>query len=139
MGDHAENITEQVVRMLRENLNNIVSVSLTAGQGLFNMMMSFIFSVYLLLSKRNLIKAFHRLLRALLPRARYSSMVLFLTRCNHILVNYVIYTLLDVVIVGIINAVFMVILQMEYVGLISIVVAIAYLIPPFGAFFGILP
>ena len=131
-------ITEQLMNVLRDNLNNIVSVSMSAGQSVFNLIISCIFSVYLLLSKKSLLRGFHRLFRALLPETSYQSMVRFLTRCNDILINYVIYSLLDVILVGIINAVFMFIMQMEYVGLISIVVAIFYLIPPFGAVIGYL-
>ena len=49
-------------------------------------------------------------------------MILFIARCDKILIDYIIASLADALIIGSLNALFMSITGMEYVGLISVVV-----------------
>jgi len=60
----------------------------------------------------------------------------FIRRCNFILNRYMVFTLLDAMIIGAINAIAMLVLRMPYVGLISAIVAITNLIPTFGPVIG---
>ena len=60
----------------------------------------------------------------------------FIRRCNFILNRYMVFTLLDAMIIGAINAIAMLVLRMPYVGLISVIVAITNLIPTFGPVIG---
>lgn len=57
-------------------------------------------------------------------------------RCDTILMNFLVQSLLDSTIVGVANAVFMLICRMQYVGLVSVVVAVTNLIPNFGPTIG---
>ena len=66
----------------------------------------------------------------------YDDSVEFLSRCNAILNRYVICDLLDGLIVGVANAVFMAVCGMQYIGLVSVVVGVANLIPTFGPLVG---
>jgi len=59
-----------------------------------------------------------------------------MSRCNNILVRYIVFSLLDGVIVGGANAVFMAICGMQYVGLVSVVCGVTNLIPSFGPVIG---
>ena len=59
-----------------------------------------------------------------------------MTRCNNILVRYIVFSLLDGAIVGGANAVFMAICGMQYVGLVSVVCGVTNLIPSFGPVIG---
>jgi len=60
----------------------------------------------------------------------------FLSRCNDILVRYIVFSLIDAVIVGGATAVFMALTKMQYVGLIAVVCGVTNLIPSFGPIIG---
>ena len=60
----------------------------------------------------------------------------FARRCNFILNRYLVFTLLDALIVGAINAIIMLALRMPYVGMISAIAGITNLIPTFGPVIG---
>ena len=59
-----------------------------------------------------------------------------LRRCHGILKRYIVFNLLDSLIVGSANAIFMAIVGMPYVGLVSFVVAVINLLPTFGPVIG---
>ncbi len=66
----------------------------------------------------------------------YESVVKFLDRCNRILVQYISYSLLDAAIIGLTNSIFMTCLGMQYIGLVSLTVAVMNLVPTFGPLVG---
>lgn len=75
-------------------------------------------------------------MNALMQEKRVSSITVFFSRCDTILIRYIVFTLFDAAIVGIVNALFMLIMNMQYVGLVSVVVAVTNMIPTFGPVIG---
>jgi len=137
LADSSEALLEAVVKYLSENTGKIISASTEAGKGIFNFVIAFIMSVYLLLEKSNLKKGAHRLMNAVFARQkRHDFVIAVLRKCNIILNRYVVFNLVDSIIVGVANAIFMAICGMEYVGLISFLVAVANLVPTFGPLVG---
>ena len=131
-----EDVISVIMNYLSDNLKNILSISMAAGRSLINWMLALILSVYLLAAKDRLVKGLKRFLYACVPEHRQKKVGEFLTRCNAILGRYVAFSVLESVIIGVANAVFMNLLGMQYTGLISIVVAVFNLIPTFGPFIG---
>ena len=125
-----------LLRIARDNMQNILSVSVIAGKGLMMWGLAFMLSVYLLASKESLKNGTKRFLQALLPEKRYQVAMGFLTRCNSILQRYIVFSILDAIIIGGANAVFMSCTGMQYVGLVSLVVGVTNLIPTFGPIIG---
>ena len=76
------------------------------------------------------------LLSALLMDNKLNSVLFFIRRCNFILNRYLVFTLLDSLIVGVANALIMLLLRMPYVGMISVIAGITNLIPTFGPVIG---
>ena len=134
--DSPGDILKSISTYLMNHLKSILSSSASAGRQLFQWIIGFMLSMYLLASKRSLRTGTGRLMRAMLGSARYAGATAFLRRCNAILSRYIVYNLLDSFIVGIVNAIFMLIAGMPYVGLVSFVVAITNLIPTFGPIVG---
>ena len=130
------NFVSRVASYFMNNLSNILNVSAAAGREIVTWAIAFILSVYLLASKASLKRGAIALLRALLPERRYVPFVTFLSRCDKILVRYVIFSLLDALIIGAANAIFMVCCRMQYIGLVSLVVGVTNLIPTFGPLIG---
>ncbi len=121
---------------LTENLEGILAASASAGSLVLNCLIAFILSIYLLAGKVGLKAGFKRFLKALFPGERYESVCNFLRRCDAICTCYIVYNLIDCLIVGTVNAIFMVIMGMQYVGLVSFIVAAMNLIPTFGPLIG---
>lgn len=134
--DSSENILQSVVTFISDNSKRIISVSTTAGKGVFNWVIAFILSVYLLSAKNGLTTGTKRLMSALLRPDHCEAVIRFFRRCEAILNRYVVYNLLDSLIVGVANMLFMTVMRMQYGGLVSVVAAVTNLVPTFGPFIG---
>ncbi len=132
----SENIINTIVDYIMENSSKIINISTNAGKSVVNWVIAFILSIYLLGAKNKLKAGVKRLLKALLSPKHYKSASTFLSHCNGILNRYVIFDLIDGLIVGTINAIFMAILGMQYSGLVSVVVGVTNLVPTFGPLVG---
>lgn len=77
-----------------------------------------------------------RFLKAALDESRYENTRTFLLRCNLILNRYIVFNILDALLVGVVNAIFMFIMGFPYAGLLSVVVGVTNLVPTFGPFVG---
>ena len=137
LADSSEALLEAIVKYLSENTGKIISASTVSGKSIFNFVIAFIMSVYLLLEKKNLKAGMHRLMRAVFIREkRHDFVIAVIRKCNVILNRYVVFNLIDSIIVGVANAIFMAICGMEYIGLVSFLVAAANLVPTFGPLVG---
>ena len=131
-----ENLVRTAGTYLTDNLSSILSTTVGAGRGVVTFALGFILSVYLLAEKSSLKSGSKRFLMALMGDARFTDFSVFLRHCDAILNRYIVFNIIDCLIVGVLNAVFMLIVRMPYVGLVSFVVALTNLIPTFGPIIG---
>ena len=136
LAEYFSNFNEQLVDYLGQNAEAILNASAAAGKTLVKWAIAFILSIYMLMAKDPMKKGAKRLLHALLPERSYNSTISYLKRCDKILVDYIVFSLLDSLIVGVVNAIFMTLAGMEYVGIVSMLVAVTNLIPNFGPLIG---
>ena len=136
--DSSEALIETVTDFVKQNLSKILSASASVGKGAIQFLVGFLLSIYLLGDKSRLKNGGQRLLTAALGGAKYEKLAKVLRRCHSILNRYIVFNLLDSLIVGSANALFMAIVGMPYVGLVSFVVAVFNLLPTFGPVFGAL-
>ena len=68
--------------------------------------------------------------------AQHKKIFSFLKSCNDIMVKYIIAELVEALMVGFANLIFMLIMGMPYAVLVSVVVGITNMIPTFGPIFG---
>ncbi|MBQ1366728.1 MAG: AI-2E family transporter [Firmicutes bacterium] len=129
-------IINRLISLVTDNLNNILSALAITGKSLVTTFISLILSIYLLAAKRELKASGLRLYRALVPIRHQEGILVFIKRCDAILVRYITFTLLDSLIVGTANMFFMLAFNMQYIGLVSMVVALTNLIPTFGPVIG---
>ena len=134
-----EEIFTTVTNWLVNNIENIIGVSYKVGSGVFNGAIAIIFSVYVLLDKSDLKRLARRLAAALLPEKPLARCGEIIRRSNSIFLSYIGGTLLDSLIVGVANYLFMLIMGMPYSLLITAIVAVTNLIPTFGPFIGAVP
>jgi predicted PurR-regulated permease PerM len=120
-----------------ENMGNVANAFASAGKGLFQWLIAFIIAIYLLGEKAKLKSGFARLLRALVGTQRYQPVSTFLKKCDSICNSYIVYNIIDSLLVGGANAIFMMLFGMQYMGLISSVVGLTNLVPTFGPMVGL--
>ena len=129
-------LLKKLLEMLSKNMDSIISGTASVGKSLFNWVIAFILSIYVIGEKENLRNGLKRLFAALIPNARFDRFSDVIRKCDVILEQYVTHNFLDSLIVGIANAIFMLICRMPYVGLVTVVVALTNLIPTFGPIIG---
>ncbi len=127
---------EMTADYISENLSSIMNMTINIGNAMVNFVIGFIIALYLLLGKDSLVKGINEFRLALLGEEKYETHTSFWKRCHEILISYIGCDLLDGVVVGIVNAIIMMILRMPYIPLISVIVAVTNLLPTFGPVFG---
>lgn len=131
-----EELLNTLANVLRENTDVVLHTSTLAGKSIIQWSIAILLSIYLLFEKEHLKVGSKRLLSAILSPAQYETALSFLRRCDSILNRYVVYNLLDSLIIGGANALFMTVMGIPYTGLVSFVVAVFNLIPTFGPLIG---
>lgn len=134
--DSISSAVQNLTSLLGANANRILSTSFSVGMGVFNFIVAFVLAFYFLFDKFPFQQNNHRFFRAVLSPKVFDNAVQFLSQCNAIIMRYIISELLDALIVGVSNMVFMMIMKMPYVALISVVVGVTNLAPTFGPIVG---
>ena len=129
-------VVGKIANYIQKNLGNIVSAGSKAGKGVANWVIALFLSVYLLAAKDSLKLGVRRLARATMSKRSYTQAGSFLRRCDAILSRYITFSLIDAIIIGVANVIFMWIFGMQYAGLVSVVMALTNLIPTFGPIIG---
>ena len=131
-----ESLMQNLGSFAQENFDSILGAGITAGKSLVGIGIAIILSFYLLVEKHKLKAGVLRLMRACMSPEFYDSVMVFLRRSDVICNRYIVFNLLDSLIIGIICAVVMTVAGMPYVGLVSFAVGVTNLIPTFGPVIG---
>ncbi|MDO4803725.1 MAG: AI-2E family transporter [Lachnospiraceae bacterium] len=134
--EYGQEVLDSVLNFLPNSINTIMTTSHSMGSAFVNLIISFILAIYFLNGKEKIMNEVQRLRHAMYDDETYESRTKFFRRCNEILLKFVIYDLLDALIVGVTNAVFMMLTGMSYVSLISVIVGVLNLLPTFGPVIG---
>ena len=127
---------EDSTKTIMESASTVLSKSMSAGRGIARWLIAFMLAIYLLLAKGSLTKGAGRLIKAIFGEEKYAESTIFLTKSNDVFKRYIVFNLIDSAIIGALNFIFMMIMGMEYAGLITFVVALTNLIPTFGPLIG---
>lgn len=138
---------EGLIRFIVDNIGTLSGSTLDFGRGIMNFSvdilirfmngaLAFILSIYFLLGKNGIIQNGKRLFQAAMSDARYARFYGFVKHCNEILIRYILFDLVDGLIVGVANWIFMILVGMPYAVLISVVVGVTNLAPTFGPIVG---
>lgn len=125
-----------LVNNLSRDLSSVLDTTKSIGATVVNIVIGIILAVYFMFGKKFLLKGLQRLRRALLTPESYKRRTHFWNRCHEIFTQYIGCNILDAMIIGVSNAIFMIILGMPYVPLVSFVVGVCNLIPTFGPIIG---
>ncbi len=121
---------------LPEYLTKILSLTTGVGGSLVNVAMGVILADYFLLDKARIVGGMKHLFKLIIKPANYVSIGAFLDKCHSIMVRYIVCELLEALIVGGVNMIFMLIMRMPYAMLVSVIVGVTNMIPTFGPIIG---
>lgn len=136
LSNYMTEIVNFVTGFFNDNLSVILKTSYRFGANVINIIISFFIAIYIMAGKDHLIQGTKNLLWVSMSDERYQQLMSFLSRCHKILIRFIICDIIDGIIVGILNGVFMSIIGMHYIQLISVVVGVTNLAPTFGPIVG---
>lgn len=122
------------------NFNKIMEYAKGAiglATGVFDVFVSIIVSVYVLIERRQILKFLKELASATLAPKMYENVGKYFSRSNEIFFKFLSSQLLDAVVVGFITSIAMWMLNVKYAALLGFMIGISNLIPYFGAIIGI--
>ncbi|MDO5122294.1 MAG: AI-2E family transporter, partial [Erysipelotrichaceae bacterium] len=125
-----------IVDYIKDNASQIVNTTINIGNAIVNIVIGLIIALYLLLDKKRIMGSVAEFRQALLSQETFIKHNAFLLRYHEILISYIGCNLLDGLIVGVINAIVMMMLGMPYIALVSVVVGVTNLLPTFGPIIG---
>lgn len=132
----SETVLDSMSEFVTNNLQSIADTSVTIGSGFANFIIAFVLAIYYMMDKDRLQMMGKRIVITLFHEKRYTYIYDTVKRADKILLQYIKGNLLEALLVGIANAVFMLIAQLPYVLLISIVIGITNIAPTFGPIVG---
>ncbi|MBQ6366366.1 MAG: AI-2E family transporter [Oscillospiraceae bacterium] len=132
----SQNALGTITGFVRENAGRILNIAANQGKGILSTVIALILAVYLLIDKKRVMSGWWHLVNVFFSREATTEIMDFSLRCDTILMSFLGQSLLDSLIVGSVNAIFMLICRMEYIGLVSVAVAVTNLIPNFGPIIG---
>lgn len=129
-------VNGKITEYINNNFSNIVVMSTTIGRRILNFLIGIIFAFYFLIGKMKLVSILATFAKLVTPDRYHSHMNGIWRQFNSIFSRYIVFTLLESLTVGLLNAAFMLITGTPYVVLISVVVGVTNLAPTFGPIFG---
>ena len=117
-------------------LDTTFSAAISIVNGMSTFLIGFIFSIYILLQKENLIRQIKKLLAAFLPERTVEGIVRIAALTSRTFSNFFTGQCMEAVILGSMFFIVLVVLRLPYALLIGVLIAFTALIPVFGAFFG---
>lgn len=101
--------------------------------GIFDVFVSIVVSVYILLQRSSIVTALRRFARAIFKKDTYVTLDKYFTKANEVFFTFISSQLLDAVIVGILTTVAMMILNVKYAPLLGFIIGLFNMIPYIGA------
>ena len=135
-GEIGKILTDFVSKSGKLFLNTTMGLTVSIFSAVVDVILGLVFAIYVLLQKEKLAMQAKKLLYAVLPEKKVESFLALCSLTNKTFTNFVTGQLTEAVIIGVLCFVGMLILQMPYAPMISVLVGFTALIPMFGAFIG---
>lgn len=132
----AERITKSLSNIGASLFNLTVNATTSIVSSIYNVLLSFVFAIYLLAQKETLISQGKRVLYALLPEKPYERLTGILRLSNRTFSSFVSGQMTEALILGVLCFIGMLLFRMPYAAAASILVGFTALIPLLGSFIG---
>ncbi|MGN0244051.1 MAG: AI-2E family transporter [Lachnospiraceae bacterium] len=133
------NVFQEVTQMIADLVPKFYALSVSVVKGAINFIIAVVISVYLIWDKGIIIESVRRVIDAFFSESHAKDIKYDIRACHRILGSYFIGKAIDSLIIGILCFIFMLIFNMPYAVLVSVIVGITNMIPYFGPFIGAIP
>jgi len=116
--------------------SGVLQFSASLGANAFNFIIGVILAFYFLIGKKKLVELLAEFFYLVIPSQHFENFKDVWNKFNSIFSRFIVCELVDALIVGVVNAVFMFAMHMPYAVFCSVVVALTNLAPTFGPFVG---
>ncbi len=130
---------QNLLSALGPQLTGLLNSLLDFANSVKNFAFGFIVAIYFLASKKTLQAQAKKLIVACFSEDTYHWIFDFTTNTNSALLNFIYGKVIDSIIIGILCGIGMLVFNMPYAMLISIIIGITNIIPIFGPFIGAIP
>ncbi len=131
------NIVEFVINYISDNGGAIVGGISKVGGHIGAWVIGIVFSVYFLAEKDKISNLALRIVRGCQrDEKKCSHFLMHVKKIDAILTRYLIFSIIDSIIIGTLTGILMTIVGMQYTGLVSVIVGVTNLIPTFGPLIG---
>ena len=134
-----ENIVSSQIKNITRLLDNLVLISRTILNFVYELLVGLITAFYILMDKDHLAAQIKKIGYSLMPREHIEQLIFWTRQANRIFAGFISGKILDSFIIGAICYFGMLIFRMDYALLISLVIGVTNLIPFFGPFIGWAP
>lgn len=124
---------------LRPYINDILSGAWDFINVLKDFVLGFIVSIYLLFSKETLFAQGKKILISICKRSTYSKLIRLFRKTNNIFSGFIGGKIVDSFIIGCLCYIGLMIMNMDYALMISVIIGVTNIIPFFGPFIGAVP
>ncbi len=136
-------VTEELINrffyLLADSLPLLIGITSRFTSGVISFVLGIIISIYMLSGKETFFAQTKKFLYAFLPAPAVEQMVRISHRSNQIFSGFIIGKIVDSLIIGVLCYFGMLLLDMPYAMLISVIVGVTNVIPYFGPFIGAVP
>lgn len=137
---NADLLVERITAFINDEGSGIITVTWGAAtsilSGLVDVLLAFVFALYLLARKEVVAAHMKKLITTVLPREKAQRLLSIAALTNQTFTNFVSGQLTEAVIIGVLCFAGMLILNIPYAGAVSAFVAVTALVPIFGAWLG---
>lgn len=120
-----------------KNISDYIKSVVGFAQGIFNVFVSFIMSVYVLLERKKILEFIKKIILALFKEETCKAINDYFIKANEIFFKFISSQIIDAIIVGLIVSIGMWILGVKYWVLLGFMIGLFNIIPYFGAIIGI--
>lgn len=121
-----------------ENLTIYIEKVVGIANGIFNIFVTIVVSIYILLERTEIVKYVKRINSCLFNKKKCEAINRYFVKGNEIFFKYISSQVLDAVIVGIIMSIALSIMNVKYAVLLGFLIGLFNLIPYFGAIFAVI-
>lgn len=132
-------VSEFITKQLPQIVPAVFSTSVSVITGVIDFFIAVIVSMYMLIDKPHLINNAKKLVYVLFGTDKGDRIVTTAGECNKIFGDFIIGKMIDSLIIGVLCWIAMMVLNIPYALVISVIVGITNMIPYFGPFIGAIP
>ena len=122
---------EQLINL--DKIQSYIKGVISAVGTIFDIFISIVVSVYILLQRKQLIQFWSKLVKTLVNEKTYIKLKKYFIKGNEIFFNFLTSQIIDAIVVGVLVSIAMLIIGVKYAVLLGFVIGLFNLIPYFGA------